>query len=46
MMSGHAAESDALQSGAEALLAKPFDHARLVDAVARWATPAFGAAAG
>lgn len=46
MMSGHAVESDALQSGAAALLAKPFDHTRLVDAVARWATPRFDAAAG
>lgn len=46
MMSGHATESEALWGGAEALLAKPFDHARLVDAVSRWATPTFDVAAG
>lgn len=46
MMSGHAVESDVLRCGAEALLAKPFDHARLVDAVAQWAQPRFDAAAG
>lgn len=46
MMSGHAIESEALRCGAEALLAKPFDHARLVDAVTRWARPRFDAAAG
>ena len=46
MMSGHATEDEALRYGAEALLQKPFDHARLVDAVARWAKPALDAAAG
>lgn len=46
MMSGHATTEDALHYGAEALLSKPFDHGRLVEAVARWATPSFDAAAG
>lgn len=46
MMSGYATEAEALHRGAEAFLGKPFDHARLVAAVERWATPAFGSAAG
>lgn len=46
MMSGHATEEDALRHGAEALLSKPFDHGRLMEAVARWAIPSFDAAVG
>ena len=46
MMSGHANEDEVLKHGAKALLPKPFDHARLVDAVSRWASPALDAAAG
>jgi len=46
MMSGYATEAEALHRGAAGFLSKPFDHARLVEAVSRWATPAFGAAAG
>ncbi len=46
MMSGHATEAEALRDGAQALLAKPFNQALLVDAISRWATPMRDAAAG
>ncbi len=49
IMSGHTTRAEALRSGADAFLAKPFDRVGLVDAVERWATPTFkglGSAAG
>ena len=46
MMSGHATEAEALRNGVQALIAKPFDQALLVDVVSRWATPMRDAAAG
>lgn len=49
MMSGHATEQEALQHGASAFIAKPFDRAGLVEVVKRWAAPpsqGFSSAAG
>ena len=46
MMSGHATEAEAIQHGAQALLPKPFDHALLVEAEARWAVRSEDRAAG
>ncbi len=46
MMSGQATEAEAVGHGAVALLAKPFDHYRLVETVSRWAQPEQDIAAG